>query len=99
MRIKVNDRVILKSVKENTGPHSQYNYSDIQIHGGYPDYDKTTATVLEIFEPTVLLRIEGHPEEGYINNPLYIPNTLVLWYNKSSIDRVLTNKVIYEESL
>tara|TARA_R110002126_G_scaffold68046_7_gene172119 strand:- start:2856 stop:3155 length:300 start_codon:yes stop_codon:yes gene_type:complete len=99
MKIKVNDRVELTSTRLNCGNPKYYKNSNQEIHGQYPDYDDNIATVIEIFNNNLLLRIEGDPEESYIRNPLYIPNTLVLWYNKSSINRVLTNKVTYEESL
>lgn len=115
MKIKVNDRVELTSTRLNCGNPKYYKNSnnegetlvlatdfietDQEIHGQYPDDDDNIATVIEIFNNNLLLRIEGDPEESYIRNPLYIPNTLVLWYHKSSISKVLTNKVIYEESL
>lgn len=99
MRIKVNDKVVLNSIRCNTGKPNQYDGYNVEVHGSYPEDDETTATVIELYNNKALLRIKGTPDPDYIDNPLCRPNTLVLWYNKSSIIKVLTNTVTYEESL
>ena len=99
MRIKVNDKVVLDDIRCNTGTPYGYNGYREDVHGTYPEDSETTATVIELWDNSALLRIKGTPNQDYIEKPLHIPNTLVLWYNKSSIIKVLTNTVTYEESL
>jgi len=96
MKLKVNDLVILRDVRNN----DDYGYNeDLQVHGEYPE-NKTNveAKILEIRKNHILVRLEGFPEENdYSDMKYYQPGTIVLWYPKSEI--LKTKTLTYVETL